>query len=54
MQKLTVIMKKFQVADNLLDSIYLSMYENYGVTEEYLARECEAMTQRARARDDVA
>jgi hypothetical protein len=52
MEELKGIIGKFQIADNLLESIYLPIFDKYGITEKYLAAEFNAMTRRARDRDD--
>ena len=54
MEELQGIIGKFQIADKLLESIYLPIYDNYGVSKEYLASEYEARLQRARDRDGAA
>lgn len=54
MKALQVVIEKLQKADEILESIYLPMFDKYGVTEEYLAREYETMVQKAIDRDNVA
>jgi hypothetical protein len=54
MKELQVIMGKFREADQALESIYLPIFDKYGVTEEYLTKEYESMMQSAINRDEFA
>ena len=50
-EELQGIISKFKNADKILDSIYLPLWEKYGVNEEFIERELEQMRIEAAARD---
>jgi len=50
-KELQDIISKFRNADKLLDSIYLPLWEKYGVTEEFIENELTEMRKRVEHRD---
>jgi hypothetical protein len=54
MEQLCDIMRKFKKADKAIESLYLPLWEKYGVDEAFIEKELAAMKKRAEERDGAA